>query len=377
VKVKPRGPTPGRLAAHRRVERTRRLALPLQAILVIAVLGVGVGVLFVASGGLGRVAAALGTTLAGLVEDLTTGPDPTSTPSLLAEAPVLDAPAEPYTNLPAIDLVGRIPSELVGDPDHRIRLYLAIGEQSPTLIKEIAMGPTQRFLFPGVSLIEGTNTFTTTIDGPAGESEPSPAVTYVLDVSSPGIRIRSPLSGDVVNAAAAELVGETQPRSEVRLRNASTNASVTGQADDAGAFRLTIPIQAGSNELQVIAIDPAGNQSTVSILVNRGSGELTAALSATAYNVKVSNLPTRIVFTVLVGDPDGRPLEGATVTFTLAVPSVSALASRPLETGGDGGATWSVTIPAGATTGQGQATVIVQTADFGDITNRTVVTIVK
>ena len=62
-------------------------------------------------------------------------------------------------------------------------------------------------------------------------------------------------------------------------------------------------------------------------------------------------------------------------TFALAVPGVPAVTSKRLETGGDGTVSWRTTIPKGATEGQISATVIVQTARFGETTDRTVITL--
>jgi hypothetical protein len=78
-----------------------------------------------------------------------------------------------------------------------------------------------------------------------------------------------------------------------------------------------------------------------------------------------------------VTDPDGRALEGASATFTLAVPGVPAIASSTLTTASNGRASFTTTIPKGATAGQCSITVIVHTRDLGDTTDRTVITIQK
>jgi hypothetical protein len=59
------------------------------------------------------------------------------------------------------------------------------------------------------------------------------------------------------------------------------------------------------------------------------------------------------------------------------VPGVSAITSKTIQTGGDGVARWSTTISKGATTGQATATVIVKTTNYGQLTDRTVITIAK
>jgi hypothetical protein len=230
---------------------------------------------------------------------------------------------------------------------------------------------------PGITLVEGVNAFTATIVGPGGESEPSPVVTYVYDVTKPRISLTSPANGAVINAESVQLVGQTQPRSQMRVRNATTNAIVTGEADASGNFSLALAIGTGTNDIGITAMDPAGNENHLVLAVRHGSGVLSASLSGSASQVKLSSLPARTELTVVVSDPDGRPLEGARVTFTLTVPNVSVITSSTMETGGDGTATWSTSIPKGAKTGLVSATVIVQTTQYGETTNRTVMTIVK
>ncbi len=377
VKVRPRAPAPGRLTAHRRVERTRTLALPFRLLFAVAVVALCGAVLFAATGGVGTVAGALGKTFTGFFADLTATPVPSETPSLLADAPLLEDPGEPYTTQPTIDLVGSIPADLVGSSDSQIRVYVALGDQAPGIVTQVPVGRTPRFIVPGITLVEGTNAFTATIFGPSGESEPSAVVTYVFDATKPRITLSSPKNGAVVNAKSVKLVGQTQPRSEMRVRNASTNAIVTGQADANGNFEVLLPIAAGTNDIGITAVDPAGNENHLVLAVRKGSGTLVASLSPSAFQIKLSSLPERLEMTVVVSDPDGRPLEGARITFTLAVPNIPAVASKAILTGGDGTARWSTTIPKGATTGQISATVIVKTANYGETTDRTVVTIVK
>jgi hypothetical protein len=343
----------------------------------VAVVALCAGVLFAATGGLGKVASALGGTFTGFFADLTATPAPSSEPSSLADAPLLEEPTEPYTNQPTIDLVGSVPTDLVGSADRQIRIYVALGDQQPGVVTQVAMPRTPRFIVPGITLVEGTNAFTATIVGSAGESEPSPIVTYVLDASKPRITLASPKNGATVNAKTVKLVGQTQPRSEMRIRNASTNAVVTGQADVNGNFSIVLPIGVGTNDIGITAIDPAGNENHLVLAVRKGSGVLVATVSASVAQIKRSALPERVRLTVIVSDPDGRPLEGASVTFTLAVPNVSAITKKGLLTGGDGTATWATNVPKGADLGQIKATVVVKTSKYGEVRDLTIITIVK
>jgi hypothetical protein len=365
------------VASHRRVERTRRLALPFRLLFAAAVLALGAGVLFVANGGVGRAADFLGSTLAGFVTNISATPAPSVAPPVVADSPLLDAPEEPYTNVATVDLAGRIPENLVGTTGYRLRVYVAVGDQLPGQIVDLAIGDKVTFVVAGVDLSPGTNTFTATIAGPAGESDPSPGVAYVLDVTKPAIKFTSPKNNAVINARSVVVTGKTQARSDVKLTNTTTDASVIGAADVSGAFSLIIPISAGVNQLSLTATDPAGNSKTATLSVRKGSGDLAAALSASIYQIRTSKLPESVQLSVVVTDPDGRPLANARVTFSLAAPGVPAIVSKAILTNSAGKAVFTTTIPKGATKGQCSVTVIVHTKDFGDTTDRTVINLVK
>jgi Glucodextranase, domain B len=376
AKVRARAPAAGRVASHRRVERTRRLALPFRLLFAVAVVALGAGVLFIANGGVGGAAAFLGSSLAGFVDNLAATPAPSAAPVVVASAPVLTSPEEPYTNQPTVDLAGRVPENLVGRQGYVIRIYVAIGDQAPGEVAELPLGDQVTFVVAGVGLSEGTNTFTATISGPAGESAASPGVAYVLDTASPTIKISSPKDGGIVNAKSVEVKGKTQARSSLELTNATTGASVIGAADVSGAFSLIIPISAGVNQLSLTSTDPAGNAKTSTLSVRKGSGALTARLTASVTSIKASRLPETVQVFLALTDPDGQPVAGSQATFSLAAPNVPII-SKTIQTDGSGRAVFTTTIPKGAARGQCKVTVIVHTADFGDTNALTIIAITK
>jgi glucodextranase-like protein len=267
---------------------------------------------------------------------------------------------------------------VVGAENTRIRIYVAIGKGDPGVVTEIPVGTSPRFLVPGISLSPGTNAFTATIVGPTDlESERSAAVIYILDKTKPKITISSPKANALINARSVKIIGQTQGRSALSAKNLTTNATVTGEADTKGAFSINVPIGTGSNQIELTVTDPAGNVNSATVTVRRGTGKLVAKLTASFYQVRLSKLPEPVTLTVTVTDPDGRALPGANVTFTLAVPSVPAIASSVLSTGADGKVSFTTTIPKGATVGQCSVTAIVQTPAFGDTTARTVINVAK
>jgi hypothetical protein len=347
-----------------------------RALLAVGVMALGVGVFVVATGGLSKAVAAIGTSVDGFFENLSATPSPRPTVAMVADAPLIERPSEPYTSQPAVDLVVTVPEEVVGDAATRLRLYLALPDQVAAPILEVAIGETRRVVIPGVQLTDGANDFTATLVGPAGESEQSPLVTFVLDVAEPKIVLSSPKDGATVNRAAVDLVGKTQGRSTLVARNEANNASVTGMAGSDGVFKLILPLEDGTNGITITVTDPAGNVGSTVISLLRGTGKLTARVSASPYQLSLKNLPASIELGVLVLDPDGRPLEGARVTFVFTVPGIPALTSER-ETGGDGRAVFPTRVPKGATTGQAPLSVFVETSGFGTTTDSSSVRIVK
>ena len=344
----------------------------------VAVVALGFGVLLVANGGLGKIASAVGGSFNGFLTDLTRTPAPSAPDPVVADAPTLEAPDEPYTSQPTVDLVGTVPAAVAGQANTRIRIYLAIGKGGPGVAIEVPVSATQHFLVPGLALSPGTNTFTATIVGPTDlESEASPAVTYILDTAKPKVTISAPKANSVVNAKVVQVVGQTQGRSDLSIRNLTTNATVTGAADAKGAFSIAVSMGTGSNQIQVTATDPAGNVNVASVTVRRGAGALTANLSASFYQVRLARLPETVRLSVTVTDPDGRVLQGAMVTFTLAPQGVQAIVSSTQTTSSSGKASFTTTIPKGATAAAFPVTVFVQTADLGTTADQRVINILK
>jgi Glucodextranase, domain B len=340
-----------------------------------AVVVVGLLVLYIGAGGLGVVANTLGGTITSFVEGVTATPTPSTTPQTVAEAPSIESPTEPYTNENEVDLSVTVPSRLAGDPDYVVRVYLALKDQSPTPIDEKPLAATPRMIIP-VRLTKGINDFSVTLVGPGGESESSPLVRWVLDKDPPVIKLASPKDGAKINRKAVTLQGRTQGRSTLNARNVKTGESIGGTAASDGTFSLSLPIAGGTNPIRLTATDPAGNQRALELTVRRGSGELRASVSASSYSISQRSLPTEIRLVALVDDPDGRPLEGARVTFTLSIPGIKTVTGDGV-TDADGQASFTTRIPKGADRGGGTAGILVRTDEYGRTTDETVIAIRK
>ncbi len=80
---------------------------------------------------------------------------------------------------------------------------------------------------------------------------------------------------------------------------------------------------------------------------------------------------------MVVTDPDGKPLSGAAVTFTLPIPGFEPV-SHDDVTDANGVATFRTTIQKGATPNlSGRATVVVTSTEFGQALDSKTITIIK
>ncbi len=341
--------------------------------LIAAIAVLGVGVLYLGAGGLSKLLGTIGSSLGGFVVSVTTTPTPKPSIAVVSDAPTMEEPTEPYTQESTVDLVVTVPPSVVGDPNQRIRVYLALKDQVATPIQEAPLAATPTTIIP-VELTKGINDFSVTIVGPGGESAPSAVVRYVLDQAPAKITIASPAEGAVVNGESVEIVGKTQSRSTLIAHNAANGSSITGTAGTDGMFKLSVALGTGINEIAITGTDPAGNVKEMVLTVRRGNGKLTAKLSASFYRISVTKLPQDLTLRATVSDPDGNALVGAAITFTLSIPGIPTV-SGDLLTDANGRAEFTTSVPAGADPGQGNATVLVSSDEFGSAQDYTVITL--
>ena len=373
VKVRPRAPAPNRLSVHRPIQRNRGLPIIAKLGLLAAIALLGVTVLYVGAGGLGSAVNGISSALGGFITNITAAPTPRPSVAAISDPPSLQQPDEPYTAEATVDLVVIVPSEVVGDPDSRLRVYLALKDQDPQPIQEAPLASTPQTVIP-VELTKGINDFTVTIVGPGGESDPSPMVRYVLDQAGAKITIYSPKEGAVVNGTTVEISGKTQARAALIARNAANGASTSGKAGTDGLFTLSLGISTGSNEITITGTDPAGNTKELLLTVRRGSGVLTVVLGSSDYLLSVGDLPRDITLRAAASDPDGNPLVGADLTFTLSIPGIPTV-TQDVQTDDQGKASFTTAVPIGADPGQGSATVLLSSEEYGSTQDYTVITL--
>jgi hypothetical protein len=369
-------PSTQRVRAHRGLEaRRRRLPLPARALLTLSVAILGVAVFLTASGGIGPLVASLGNSFEDAFNKLVATPNPSPTEAIATDSPIIAAPNEPYTNQPTATLHITVPVAVVGT-SATVRVYVALQGLSLTPVGDVAVGNTTQ-VQAQVDLTKGRNDFSATIVKDSVESSQAPVVTIVLDQEPPKVTITSPKNGASIDKSTVTIVGTTQASSDLLAHNAETGTSVSGTADANGKFSLSLPIDQGSNAIDIRATDPAGNQTTVTLTVKQGSGNIHASLSASRYTISVSHdAGSSIQLRVYVTDPDGAPLAGATAAFNLTIPGLAPI-SNTVTTNSDGRAIFTTSLIGPMKTGRGLATVNVTYPGFGDTTDYAPLTFVK
>lgn len=352
------------------------MALPARLALLAAVGVLAVVVLSTVTGFLPGIVSTIGGSLGGITDVFLKTPEPSVSDAPVPAAPTLVAPESSYTNQATAVLSGTVPLEVVGRTGYLVRIYVALADQEPAAIRDVPVGETPSFVVADLTLEKGRNDVMATVVGPGGESEFSPTITYILDQAKPKITITSPKNRATVNGETATIKGKVQARSTVVARNEANGTSATATAKSDGTFTLKVQLSRGTNGIALTATDPAGNQGTAVLTLRRGSGELTLALSASAYRVSQARLPRTITLTAQLSDPNGRPMSGERVSFTLTIPGVPAITGEDV-TDSSGTATFRTTIPDGAAQGSGLATALVDTSDHGEMSSRISITIVK
>lgn len=368
-------PSAQRVRAHRGIEaRRRRLPLPARLLLGLSVVILGAAVYLSATGGIGPLVASLGDSFGAAFGKLIATPNPSPSDAVATDSPIIAAPDQPYTNVATATLRITVPVAVVGT-SAVVRVYLALQGLSLTPVTDVPVGSTTQ-VQAQVELTKGRNDFSATIIKDGAESVEAPVVTIVLDQDPPKISISSPKDGASINDPTVRIVGTTQAGSDLLAHNVANGTSVSGTADSNGKFSLSLPIDQGANDIEIRATDRAGNVTTLTLTVKQGSGNIHASLSASTYRISVSNPPNSLQLRVLVTDPDGAPLPGATAAFTVQIPGLAPI-SNTVTTNSSGRALFTISLVGPMKTGNGLATVLVTYPGFGDTTDRVSLTFVK
>ena len=342
---------------------------------MVSVVALGGAVFLTATGGIGSLVSTLGTSFAGAFGRLVATPLPSASVIVATNSPIISAPASPYSQQDTVSLRITIPVDVVGLKDAKVRVYLALEGLSPAPIQDVAIGSTINLVVP-VQLTKGRNDFTATIVRSGVESESSPNVTIFLDQDAPKIVIKSPKADSTVNDPNATIKGTTDPGVTLIAHNGANGTSATAVAGPDSSFTLVLPLEPGTNAIHIDATDLAGNVGSLDVSYVQGSGKMGVNLHSSLYQISVSHHPASLQLTVVVTDPTGAPLAGATAFFTLQIPGLGPISGQA-TTGADGRASFTTPLVGTIAVGNGQATVLVSHPVFGQSTDRVGLTFIK
>ena len=360
-------PTQDLLRRHRRVKTGPALPAPIALALVCGGLALGLLTITVGAGMMTGLVGQIAGAFNGAVTKLSSQGPATAPPSGVAlDTPVLDVPSGGgYTNQVSIPIVGSVPAVTVGKTGYTVNVYLIDKSGVRSEVARVTVGATTRFATAPVNLNEGQNTFVATLAGPSTEGHESPAVTYILDTKPPKITVTSPGAGATVSAASIEVSGTSDAGATITVRSemapgGALNRAVVG-AD--GKFRVTVPVVAGPNTIDLTSTDQAGNATNTSLSVKRDYGQLAAHLAVTPSKF-ASSAQVTLKLTIHATSFSGNPLANARASFAVQIQGLGPIVSPDLTTDATGTAVWEVSVSKAAP-GIGQATVTV-TTDAGD-----------
>jgi hypothetical protein len=310
------------------------------------------------------------------VSHITSQAPATPPPSGVAlDTPVLDTPPDNgYTNQPNVVIQGTVPGATVGKSGYTVHVYLLVKGGAQRQVASLPVGKTTRFATSAITLTEGSNAFVATLVASSGEGQASPVVTYILDTGPPKIVVTSPASGATVTVSTVAVTGTVDPGASITIRNEqAVGGAISSQTVGSdGKFKLTVPVVAGANNIDLTATDQAGNSASKSLTVNRDYGQLAAHLAASPTKFAASS-QTTLKLTLRATSLNGGPLANAKATFTVAIHGLGPILSPELTTDSTGTASWQVDI-SGATPGTGQASVLVTSPAGDQVTGTTSIT---
>lgn len=145
-----------------------------------------------------------------------------------------------------------------GNPEGKINLY-----RNNNKIDETRPGSDGHFIFADIKLIKGFNTFKATNLTKDKESNPSDEIQINYSIDAPQLNIEKPKDGDRFSSDRKQIIIEGLTDEGVRL-------SVNGRPLVVGAngsFSYPVSLKDGENKFELVAKNPAGNESKQTITV--------------------------------------------------------------------------------------------------------------
>lgn len=219
--------------------------------------------------------------------------------------------------------------------------------------------PTGKFSAT-VPLTEGPNILTATATSPSGTAGTA-SITVTLDTTPPHVTITSPTDQFTTAATSVSVAGNINDIvvGTVNSQQATVTVNgVAGQVANRTFLAQNIALAMGSNTIQAVAVDRAGNQATTQITVIRQapqSGQIALLSGNNQTGTIGADLPMPLV--VALTDSSGSPAINKQVIFSVTQNNgmVSTANSRPAssvlattDASGHAGVNWTLGMRSGA-----------------------------
>ena len=211
-----------------------------------------------------------------------------------------------------------------------------------------------------VPLAEGPNILTATATSPSG-SAASASITVTLDTTPPHVTITSPGDQFVTTAASISVGGNVNDIVVGTVNSQQAQVKVNGIASQVANrtfLAANVPLNMGSNTIQAVAVDRAGNAATTQITVTRQAPQ-PGQIQLISGNNQTGPIGTALSAPLIVAltDSSGKPAVNKPVLFTVTQndgmlataggkPAASVLATTDAQ--GRATATWTLGMRSGA-----------------------------
>jgi hypothetical protein len=194
----------------------------------------------------------------------------------------------------------------------------------------------------GVRIEPGPNTLQAVLSTLAGPGPVSEPVTVTLDPEQTKLAIIAPEKKSETYAEQVDVEVAAEPDTIVNVAKVNSTQGQNVTLGPTGQATVTVRLKKGNNRIRARTVDSAGQAQTARITVRRIDGTPKIKVQAPA-KVERSSLPAKVKVSVRVTDAEGKPLEGATLNYSLG--GSGRIAQTDVDTtNANGRATWNTTI---------------------------------
>ena len=262
--------------------------------------------------------------------NLTTGADTISATAVDAAGNAASASTS-VTLVPAPVVTITSPANLSYGNFSPITVRGTVNDPNATVtINGAAAGSSGGTFSLSVPLVEGTNTLTAVATN-IGGNQGSASVVVTLDTTPPHVTIDFPPSGSITTDSAVSVTGLVNDIVVGTVNDQNAKVTVNGvpvQVANRSYSAANVPLNLGANTIQAVAVDQAGNATTVTSTVTRvaanqppptaaGQAVITQSLSIISGNNQSGAIGTQLTTPLVVSlqDLSGNPVANQPVVF--------------------------------------------------------------